>query len=356
MKKFNKIPLIDWFEQYKNGLLNEDEKKNLFNYLNENTEAKDEWDEWQALDQLWVDKIQKNNFLAQLKKAQQNNSIPKVKKTVFLWKEWKYAATIFIIIGLTAISTWTLLSSNKQQQSNEYLQLRREVENIKNSHNALIRNFKDEQSEQKDTDWASKFSGTGFSIHKDGYLVTNYHVVQDAQEIMVEDPNGIHYPAFVVAFDHKTDIAILKIQDTNYHSTFDMLPYTLSDASASLAEPIFSLGFPINSLVYHEGYISGQEGFNKEVDAYLLELTSDPGQSGAPVFNKNGAVIGMITGKQNNTQGKTYAIHMSYVLDLMASLPEENQIPLNQSLSLKGFKRTDQVDQLRDYIFAIKVK
>lgn len=356
MKKFNSTPLIYWFEQYQKGLLKEEEKKALFDYLNTDMLAKDEWDEWHSLEQTWTAQKKRTHFLHEIELAKQQNKSTNIKKPLFVLTQWKYAAAVLIIIGFTALSTWALLSNNKQQQSNEYLQLRREVEYIKNSQNALIKNFKEDQSINQENVWASKYSGTGFSIHKDGYLVTNYHVVEDAQEIMVEDPEGVHYPAFVIAFDNKADIAILKIQDTTYQSTFDILPYILSDQSASLAEPIFSLGFPINSLVYHEGYISGQEGFNEEVDAYLLELTSDPGQSGAPVFNKNGAIIGMITGKQNNTQGKTYAIHMSYVIDLMESLPEENKIPLKQSLSLKNYKRTDQVAQLRDYIFAIKVK
>ncbi|HZH87801.1 MAG TPA: serine protease [Chitinophagaceae bacterium] len=353
---FKMQPLLHWMDLYQSNALDETTKRDLFEFLNKNTDAKDEWDELLALEQLLSEQGPRLAFQSKIKAIAEQKNTNKKRKSKWTpsLSNWKYAAAAATLLVVTSsLITWSIFSTNKSQHKHEYFQLRKEVESIKHSQNALIKNINDESKQA--TAWESKFSGTGFSIHADGYLVTNYHVVADAKEIMVEAQNGEHYPAYIIAFDNTSDIAILRIQDSTYVSHFEVLPYSLIPESASLAEPIFSLGYPMNSLVYHEGYISGEVGFSNQTDAYLLELTSDPGQSGAPIFNSQGDIVGMITGKQKNTQGKTYAIHMNNILNLLESLPEENKISLQQSHKLKNHNRPQQVSTLRDYIFAIKV-
>lgn len=351
---FQMKPLAYWLDAYQNEELSEEEKKALFDFLNTNQKAKDEWVSLVKLDTLLQEKAASEAFKNQLTKHRQENKKSAGTNRIGLFRYWKQMAAAAVIAISASAITWSLVGTQSIKQStNEYQQLRKEMDNIRNSQVALIRDINEQKNKEL---WESRYLGSGFNIHNDGYIITSYHVVKDAEEIKVENHAGDRFDAYLVAFENNSDIAILRINDSNYISQNKTLPFLLDTANAQLAENIFSLGYPSEHIVYHEGYISSAQSYARNVDAYLLELTADPGQSGAPVFNQQGNIIGMISGKQSNTAGKTYAIQMRNILNLMESLPEDNQIKISQQAKLKNLNRTQQVANIEEYIYSIKVK
>jgi len=77
-----------------------------------------------------------------------------------------------------------------------------------------------------------------------------------------------------------------------------------------LGEEIFTLGYPRsdNDIVYGKGYLSAQSGFEGDSNAYQIQISANPGYSGAPVFNDNAELIGIISTRQKQAEGVAFAI------------------------------------------------
>lgn len=350
---FKEKNLLSWYEDYKEKRLTAEERKELFGFLNQNTKAKDAWEEMEQLESILINKSKEKAFIKNIKTIEAASRKSNKRNFTLPYFKWTSVAAAILLIGLSSLITWSISNKSQKENTHQYLQLRKDVENIKQSQYNIIKNI---NNKERETAWESKFTGSGFNIHPEGYIITNYHVVEDANEIMIENYKGEHFPAYIAAFESAADIAILKVIDSNFYQDFKTLPFLLEKKASELAEPIFSLGYPLENIIYHEGYVSGELGYANNTNAYLLEITSDPGQSGAPVFNKEGNLVGMITGKMKNTSGKTYAIHTENILNLLNSLPEENAISYKQTAKLKNLDRTQQVQELRSFIYSIKAK
>ena len=90
------------------------------------------------------------------------------------------------------------------------------------------------------------------------------------------------------------DLAILKIDDKDFKPV-NTLPYSIRKTQPDLGEELFTLGYPRDEIVYNMGYLSAKTGYKGDTTSCQLSLTANPGNSGAPVFNKNGEIIGIIT-------------------------------------------------------------
>src|SRR5205085_1169770 len=105
-----------------------------------------------------------------------------------------------------------------------------------------------------------------------------------------------------------TDIAILKIEDADFKNN-PTLPYNIRKSGAELGEPLFTLGFPREEIVYNEGYMSAKTGFNGDTLSCQIGVAANPGNSGGPVFNKNGEVIGIVNTRQVQAEGVVFALN-----------------------------------------------
>ncbi|WP_163202633.1 trypsin-like peptidase domain-containing protein, partial [Citrobacter koseri] len=72
-------------------------------------------------------------------------------------------------------------------------------------------------------------------------------------------------------------------------------PYIIRKSNADLGEEIFTLGYPRNEVVYGMGYLSAKSGYNGDTLSYQIQMSVNPGNSGAPVFNKVGDIIGVLS-------------------------------------------------------------
>jgi serine protease Do len=285
-------------------------------------------------------------------------------KVVYLWKRYRritaIAASIAVITTL-GVSTliWALAP---KPPASEIEQLAGKVERIETKtkqHETQIKNTNKEinsiKNEIRDPN-SYTAGGTGFIIDAKGYLATNAHVVDKAKYIAVQNNRG-DYVAKVVYMDRKRDLAILKIEDNNF-KPYNSIPYSISQSTGQLAEPIFTLGYPKNEVVYGQGYISAKTGYNGDTLSCQIEIAANHGNSGSPILNKNGEVIGIINGRQMNVVGFAFAILGKNIYSVLNELKKDTtyqHVKLNTKSSLTGLDRTEQVRRVQDYVYLVKV-
>ncbi len=200
--------------------------------------------------------------------------------------------------------------------------------------------------------------GTGFLIDVKGYIATNAHVLKGSSAIVVNS-NGDEFKAIIVHINQQSDFALLKIEDEDYHA-LKSLPYAIGKSSAALGEEIFTLGYPRddNSITYTQGYLSAKSGFKGDTASYQIQMNSNPGNSGGPVLNKNGEVIGILSSRQVQADGVTFAIKSKNIYQLIDELKKSDtmlvKIKMPITTTLRGKEREAQVEKIQDCVFSIK--
>lgn len=141
----------------------------------------------------------------------------------------------------------------------------------------------------------SNSTGTGFIFSKKGILVTCNHVVKNASSIFIKFPGGEYIGAKIVIRDEEHDLALLKFEDDSRE------PLLMIDA-ADIKEgmPILFSGYPlsIESLTTHQGILSAIIKDATGITTYLLDGTVNSGNSGCPLMDKDGKVIGVVNAKR----------------------------------------------------------
>jgi S1-C subfamily serine protease len=280
-------------------------------------------------------------------------------KVVDLFKKyrrvWAVAASIAGIIAITISGLVAYFTPNTKPQLE---QLNRKISLIEKQQNAFAREFRDTTKAaitrvpQNET---FKFGGTGFLIDSKGYLVTNAHVIKDAKTIIVQS-RGQEYKASLVKIDAERDLAILKIEDAEF-KPFASLPYGFKKTGADLGEQIFTLGFPRDEIVYGEGYMSASTGNNGDTMSCQITIAANPGNSGGPVFNKNGEVVGILSTRQLQAQGFVFAVTAKNIFKSLDELKKDTayqNIKINTLSSVKGMERPQQIKKIEDCVFLVK--
>ncbi|PSL29916.1 S1C family serine protease [Chitinophaga ginsengisoli] len=260
------------------------------------------------------------------------------------------AACIALVTSLSTIAL--MQNANRQKTTAQYEDVRRVLNNIQRSQNALINDI---NSKKKAPANPGTYGGTGFAISNNGYVVTNYHVIAGADSIYIQNTKGEAFKAASVFEDISSDLAILKITDSTFKG--QPLPYTLKPQHALRGEAVFTLGYPRDEIVYGEGYISAQTGFNGDSAAYQVSIPVNPGNSGAPLMDSKGDVVGIVTGKQTTSDGIAFAVKSAHLKRLLEEMPKD-KLPKkewNHKNRLGGLTRVDQVKKLEDFVYMVKV-
>ncbi len=267
------------------------------------------------------------------------------------------AASIALLTS--AVTVWVMRTQEPKSASAGNLQLvRHEIANLKATQEHQQKQI---QEIKENTDAASapvpqsNYTGTGFALSNDGYLITNYHVVDGAESIEIQTRNGKSYPASIIAYEPKNDIALLRVDEKSFRFSKTDLPYSLLPSRAPLGSAIYTLGFPQDEIVYNEGYISSRNGFQGDSNQYRLEVPAGPGQSGAPVVNGQGQIIGIIRSKDAESEGITYAITSRTLLRLLRDVPKDKRPRLNQDNRMGRLNREQQIDRLQDFTCMVRV-
>jgi len=283
-------------------------------------------------------------------------------KVVYMWKRYKRVVAIAAsIAGITAIIisslVWSLSPktpiSEIEKLKGKYI----ELDKKNREQDKEINSFKNTISVPAHPPIVYKTGGTGFLIDSKGYLVTNAHVIENARNIAVQNNKGIEFNAEVVFTDNQKDIAILKIKDAGFKPV-NSIPYTISKASTDLAEPIFTLGYPRNEIVYGEGYLSATTGFNGDTLSCQIAIAANPGNSGSPVLNRNGEVIGILSTRQRTAEGVVFATNSKYIYQALNELKKDStykNVKLPVASGIKSMDRKQQVKKVEDCVFMVKV-
>ncbi len=162
--------------------------------------------------------------------------------------------------------------------------------------------------------------GSGFLISEDGYLLTNYHVIEGADKLVVKLSNKQEYTGTVVGYDDSIDIALVKIESAK------PFPYSALGSSKGVREGDWSLaiGYPFGlSHTVTSGIISAKErviGSGPYDDFLQTDASINPGNSGGPLFNLKGEVIGIHSAINPRAQGIGFSVPIDKVSSILQDL------------------------------------
>ena len=209
---------------------------------------------------------------------------------------------------------------------------------------------------KKAAEMPKSWSGTGFAL-TNNYVVTNYHVIENAKSITIQGINGNHvdkYGASVIASDINNDLVILKVNGVNIAST--NIPYSVKTTTSVVGEEVFVLGYPLTATMGDEiklttGVVSSKSGFQGNVSEYQISAPIQPGNSGGPLFDSKGNIIGIVSAKHVGAENVGYAIKTSYLRNLMESAVSTNILPLTNKIS--SLNLSGKVKAVKNYVYCI---
>ncbi|MFM6976442.1 MAG: trypsin-like peptidase domain-containing protein [Sphingobacteriaceae bacterium] len=283
-----------------------------------------------------------------------SNLTPLSVKVIQMWRTHKSNIAIAASVALVAIFSTLLFTGSFTGNNSTYSALRREINSIKRSQSNLVKNI---SGKSKLPANPGQFGGTGFALSANGYVATNYHVIKDADSLYIQNAAGDSYKVKVVYVEPEYDIAVLQIIDPDFE-TLGRLPYTFKKSNSDLGEDVFTIGFPRDEPVYGKGYLSSRTGFDGDTVAYQVSIPVNPGNSGGPLLDNRGNVIGIISGKQTRADGAAFAIKSNYLLKSLNQIPEKDldrELSINKKNTIAGLNRKDQIKKIQDYIFMVRV-
>ena len=137
------------------------------------------------------------------------------------------------------------------------------------------------------------------------------------------------------------------------------MPYNINTSLSEVGESVSVLGYPLRASMGDEiklttGIISARTGFQGDISTYQISAPVQPGNSGGPVFDQKGNLIGVINAKHIGADNASYAIKSNYLKNLTDLLP--NPLTFNTSNSLLNLSLSEQVKVLKKFVYIIEVE
>ena len=212
-----------------------------------------------------------------------------------------------------------------------------------------------------------KGNGSGFFLNPNGYIATNFHVVDGTTALQANfTRNGetVSYPASVVVTDPQNDLAIIKIDDKSFNGN-GPIPYGLLTRTKDTGSEVFAMGYPMADVMgsevkFTDGKISSKSGMGGDVRVYQISVPIQPGNSGGPLFDMGGNVVGITSSGLNRDYFKSenvnYAIKASYLKNLIEACPEEINLEENVESPASSSSLTDRIKQYEGFVVLILTK
>jgi S1-C subfamily serine protease len=265
------------------------------------------------------------------------------------------ASTAFIaVLGTVAIlSTGGFLL---RQQGNQITELKRDVMELRSSSDGIVEGI----TKSKKVVYApANLEGSAFALNNKGYIVTSFHMVKDADSIFVQNNSLERSLATMVLNDPALDLAILKIGSKDAVKGWQV-PFSLKDKQAEIGEKVFTLGYPRREMVYGEGSLSALSGYSNDTSMYQISIPVNPGNSGGPLLDESGNVIGVIRGKVTAAEATGFAIKANKIRKSIQTMAANSNysdlaLPGSRNSPLRSLKRSEQVKRINPYVFNVFV-
>lgn len=203
----------------------------------------------------------------------------------------------------------------------------------------------DEEPPEDEPQPAKGGAGSGFFVSRQGHIITNEHVVRGCSTVAVGDNVHVLFEADVLETDARNDLALLRVSNEQFASTAANVGEMRSD-DIELGESVLVAGFPYreifsNTLKVTGGIVSAVRGLEDDTGRFQLDAAIQPGNSGGPIYDENGNIIGVVVERLNKW----------YVVQATGSLPENVNFGIKAStvrqfvayagLTIKWSRRTE---------------
>ncbi len=275
-----------------------------------------------------------------------------------MWRNHHSKISVAASIAVFAI-LGTLFFSGYFAGKSETQMLKNKIESAENKTDRLASTINETLHPHSRVTAPGNYTGTGFAISSNGYLVTNFHVVNGGDSLYVQNAAGDSYHAKLVYSDPKYDVAILKVDDPAFKG-LGALPYSFKNSTTDLGENVYTMGFPGDSLVCGKGYLASAAGLHGDTLAYQVSIPVNPGNSGGPLCDSKGNIIGIIRSRGAQLEGAAFAVKTRYLLKAIQNIPADSlssaKLASNSGKNaLAGLEVPQQIKKIRNYVFMVKV-
>nr|WP_294794268.1 serine protease [uncultured Mucilaginibacter sp.] len=274
---------------------------------------------------------------------------------VRLWRN--HHSKISVAASVTILAVLSILWGAGKFDNHDNLQaLKSKVAQLDRSNATLSKSINAIKSQQEKTDDRYSGTGTGFAVTSDGIIATNYHVIENADSVYVQNEEGKSFKANVLYTEPQHDLAILKIADKSF-SGLGTIPYAIKRSESALGERLFTYGYPDRTATFHTGYLEAKTGYRRDTLHYQIDINILPGNSGSPLLDARGNLVGITDAKEAQTEGAHYAIKSKYLLDAIKNIPEDSltqKVTLTKKSSLSGLNEADKIEKVKNFTFMVK--
>lgn len=188
----------------------------------------------------------------------------------------------------------------------------------------------------------SSWSGSGIAIGTK-LIATNHHVVDGATNLAIYFPDtDKEYRAEVVTVDETHDLAVVKVVDPSFNG-FNNIKYGFKSEVEDVGMGVFVLGYPLVQSMGTEiklttGVVSSRSGYQGDQSQYQISAPVQPGNSGGPLFNDNGELIGIVSAKHTEAENVSYGVKLSHLKTLASNVEGVN---LNRSSQISNLSLSE---------------
>jgi serine protease Do len=358
--------LLDVIERYLNGEMKADERKKFELLRKADADVNAKVTEHQLFIGLLKQYSERVELESRLNAIHEEIDVHTLKEDLMAHPSWivqmwrNHHSKISVAASIALFAALTLLYfTGKLDNSNnsKVIALSQKVEKLDQSNKNLSASIRGIKSSK--TTVSDKYSdrGTSFAITTDGLLATNYHVVQGADSVYVQNADGESFKARVIYTEPQHDIAILRIVDRSF-TNLAAIPYTFKRSESSIAEQISTYGYPDGFAAYIPGSLSAKSGLKGDSVHYKITIPINPGNSGGPLWDSKGNLIGITDAKQSEAEGEHFAIKSKYLLDAIKNIPSDSldkKVVLSKKNTLTGLNEAKKMEKAKNYVFMVKV-
>lgn len=358
--------IVETFDNYLNDTLRSDEKKAFENRLEQDPVFAKAFTAHKTLVETLAQSAKRENLKQKLNSfhkelfGENTRIISMMRENSFAQRHGRTIAVAASTALVAVLATVAALSTGGyllKKQNNEILELKRNVMELKYSNDGIVEGITKKKT--KTVYAPANLEGSAFALNNKGYILTSFHMVKSADSVFIQNESTERNHAKVVYADETIDLAILKINNSQITQGWQV-PFGLKSKSAEIGENVFTLGYPRADVVYGEGALSSLSGYSGDTSMYQISIPVNPGNSGGPLLDEQGNVVGVIKGKITGAEATGFAIKARQILRSLEqnapdSLKAELLSPISKKSSLRNLKRSEQVKRINPYVFNVLV-